>query len=68
MDQPAVAAGLEVEVVQARPKDEEPVKDEQIARLQRNVGELVLDMEALARLPLAVSVGDLRMGSGRYPD
>ena len=31
----------------ARPKDEEAVKDEQIARLKRKVGELVLDIDIL---------------------
>jgi hypothetical protein len=33
--------------LRARPKDEEAVKDEQIAKLQRKVGELVLDIDIL---------------------
>ena len=33
--------------LRARPKDEEAVKDEQIARLKRKVGELVLDIDIL---------------------
>jgi len=31
----------------ARPKDEEAAKDERIAKLQRKVGELVLDIDIL---------------------
>ena len=33
--------------MRARPKDEEAAKDEQIERLQRKVGELVLDIDIL---------------------
>ncbi len=33
--------------LRARPKDEEAVKDEQIERLKRKVGELVLDIDIL---------------------
>jgi transposase-like protein len=33
--------------LRARPKDEEVAKDEQIAKLQRKVGELVLDIDIL---------------------
>jgi transposase-like protein len=33
--------------LRARPKDEEAAKDEQIAKLQRKVGELVLDIDIL---------------------
>jgi transposase-like protein len=33
--------------LRARPKDEEAGKDEQIAKLQRKVGELVLDIDIL---------------------
>src|SRR5450756_892939 len=33
--------------LRARPKDEEALKDEQIAKLQRKVGELVLDIDIL---------------------
>jgi len=33
--------------LRTRPKDEEAVKDEQIAKLQRKVGELVLDIDIL---------------------
>ncbi len=33
--------------LRARPKDEEAVKDEQIERLRRKVGELVLDIDIL---------------------
>ena len=33
--------------LRARPKDEEAAKDEQIAKLQRKVGELVLDIDVL---------------------
>jgi transposase-like protein len=33
--------------LRARPKDEEGQKDEQIAKLQRKVGELVLDIDIL---------------------
>jgi len=39
-------AGAE-NALRARPKDEEAVKDEQIAKLQRKVGELVLDIDIL---------------------
>ena len=33
--------------LRARPKDEEAAKDEQISRLQKKVGELVLDIDIL---------------------
>ena len=33
--------------LRARPKDEDAAKDEQIARLQKKVGELVLDIDIL---------------------
>jgi len=33
--------------LRARPKDEEAAKDDQIAKLQRKVGELVLDIDIL---------------------
>jgi Protein of unknown function (DUF1153). len=33
--------------LRARPRDEEAAKDEQIAKLQRKVGELVLDIDIL---------------------
>ena len=33
--------------LRARPKDEEAAKDEQIAKLQRKLGELVLDIDIL---------------------
>jgi hypothetical protein len=33
--------------LRTRPRDEEAAKDEQIAKLQRKVGELVLDIDVL---------------------
>jgi hypothetical protein len=40
-----VAAGENA--LRARPEDEEAAKDEQISRLQKKVGELVLDIDIL---------------------
>ena len=37
--------------LRARPKDEEAAKDEQIERLQRKVGELVLDIDSVVDAP-----------------
>jgi transposase-like protein len=42
----AFLAGAE-NALRSRPKDEEALKDEQIAKLQRKVGELVLDIDIL---------------------
>jgi transposase-like protein len=42
----AFLAGAE-NALRARPKDEEALKEEQIAKLQRKVGELVLDIDIL---------------------
>jgi len=44
-----IAAGENA--LRARPKDEETAKDEQIERLQRKVGELVIDIDSVVDAP-----------------
>ena len=44
--------------LRARPKDEEAIKDERIAKLQRKVGELVLDIDILKEANKGRPFGD----------